>query len=203
MAGFDVEGPVLRTLVRVLGRLHDEATVEAADCAETLRADLMTDRARHAIGRGTPFPVVGRERQVRKQFRVLSAQRRHVAGNRHVADRAFVFDRRLRFRMIDRLASDARLPVRIARRVGHHARAPVESDRHVVSGRGQQPVVAGDAAIRRAKLDGPRFWAGPGAGSRIGRDEREPGRGGEQGAPDVRHQRHPSRRPPSNQSHRK
>ena len=74
-------------------------------------------------------------RAVSDPYGALVGKLRFESGDRHVTNGALVFDRSLRFRMIDRFPPHARLPVWIARRIRHDARAPRKPDGYVLPGR--------------------------------------------------------------------
>ena len=116
---------------------------EALRRAQAIRRDLMTHRARHAVG-GERAVAVGAalDGKVREHLAFAAVGVRLCARHRHVAGRALVLDRALLERVIDGFAPHRRLPVRVARRVRHHRGAPRDADRHVFAAGRHQAVVA-------------------------------------------------------------
>ena len=82
---------------------------------------------------------------------------RDLLGRREMAGCALVFDIRGTGLVIGRLPPDAGLDVGIARRIRHHCCAPARTDRHVLTFRRHEAVVACEAITRVSEHRGVRL----------------------------------------------
>ena len=117
---------------RRLARLRDIEDVAASEAswrAEPLAGDLVTDGARHTIGRKCVRDAATIARREMLEYASESAGRSgRVGRHRHVADGAFVFDSGRVLRVVDRLPPNGGQPIGIARGVRHHRGAPAHAN---------------------------------------------------------------------------
>src|SRR6202043_3657905 len=114
--------------------------------------DLVTNRARDSVRRGTVLLVGRRYRQMLKDFCLLSLGLRGQVRDRHMTNQKFILNIRLRLGMTQRSPPHASLPVGIARGVRHDAGPPLKSDGNIFAGTGLQFVMTSNASVGGAKL---------------------------------------------------
>ena len=156
LPALDLVRPERAPLFERRRRVDHVAAREAFWRAEPIGQNLVTDGARHTIGREQIRLVPALiERQVLEDLRGLSRRALRRVRHRHVAHRTLVLDGRGGVGVVEDFAPHGGLPVRVARRVRHHRGAPRCADRNVLAARGRQPVVAGDAVLARDEQRAP------------------------------------------------
>src|SRR5579872_4401262 len=100
MSSINYKRPVLRSLILILRARDYNISIVGFACSQSLFLDLMTNGTGDSVSRRTMLGVRRRYRKVGKNLCLLPLRLRRQVRNGHMANRTFIFDARLRFRMI-------------------------------------------------------------------------------------------------------